>query len=306
MNENYKQFIELGHRIANERGVNWNIRLQDDGTAVLEDAWNITEMVGDSPPPVHWVRDFGSDIKALQALNERRKQLNRPPRSREPLSSAWQDLLKTVVVEQLFLRKNTTGHVVSNIARPLRVLATVVEDREPWELRVDDIAHAYELAKELQASGKLADLLLGFVKVQIDANHIADIGPLSPALSLKRHSVRDKRARYTKSKDELRSDLEERKHAEKLPEKRAFWELMRIVFTEQPRSFLDLLRFAQIKIMLLCGLRGGEACLIPADWKRVHNYYDTSGRAAGELGGYSSALMLRHFAEKQQMPAESR
>lgn len=302
MNEHYSAFIDFGRRIASERGVNWNIRLQADGTTVPEDAWNITEFVGDSPPPVHWVRDFGLDTKALQALNERRKQNNRPALAKSPLSPGWLDLLKAVIVEQLFFKKNSTGHIIGNVSRPLRVLATAVEGREPWELRVDDIAQAFELAKEIQASGKLADLVLGLVKTLIDANHIADIGPISPALSLKRLGVREKRARYTKSMDELRSDLEERKHAEKLPERRAFWELVRIVFTEQPRSVLDLLRFSQAKVMLLCGLRVGEACLLPADWKRIREYYDPSGRPAGELGGHSTALMLRHFAEKQQSP----
>ncbi|QWT45734.1 hypothetical protein [Azospira inquinata] len=300
MNEHFSAFIDLGRRIANENRVNWNVRLQSDGTALPEDAWNITEFVGDSPPPVHWVRDFGLDTKALQALNERRKQQNCPALPKTPLSPGWLDLLKAVTVEQLFFRKNSTGHVICNVARPLRVLATAVEGREPWELRVDDVAQAFELAKEIQASGKLADMVLGLVKTLIDANHIADIGPISPALSLKRHGVREKRARHTKSMDELRSDLEERKHAEKLPERRAFWELVRIVFTEQPKSVLDLLRFAQAKVIMLCGLRVGEACLLPADWKRVREYFDPSGRAAGELGGHSTALMLRHFAEKQQ------
>ncbi|NLR73692.1 hypothetical protein [Leeia aquatica] len=302
MNEHFYAFIDFGRRIASERGVNWDVRLLTDGTAVPEEAWNITQFVGDSPPPVHWVRDFGLDAKALLVLNERRKQQDLPALPKTSLSPGWLDLLKAVIVEQLFYRKNSTGHVIGNVVRPLRVLATVVDGREPWELRVDDVVGAFELAKGLQASGKLADLILGLVKTLIDANHIADIGPIAPALSMKRHGVRGKRARYTKSMDELRSDLEERKRAEKLPDRRAFWELVRIVFTEQPRSILDLLRFTQTKIMLLCGLRAGEACLLPADWKRVREYYDTSGRAAGELGGYSTAMMLRYFAEKQQTP----
>ncbi len=303
MNEHFSAFIDLGRRIASERGVNWNVRLQSDGTAVPKDAWNITEFVGDSPPPVHWIRDFGFDTKALLVLNERRKQQNRPALPKTVLSPGWLNLLKAVIIEQLFFRKNSTGHVIGNVARPLRVLATASEGREPWELRSDDVILAFELALEIQASGKLADLVLGLVKTLIDANHIADIGPISPALSFKRHGVRKKRARHTKSIDELRSDLEERKQAEKLPERRAFWELVRIVFTEQPRGILDMLRFAQAKVILLCGLRAGEASLLPEDWKRVREYYDPSGRAAGELGGYSKALMLRHFAEKQQGPS---
>ena len=65
-------------------------------------------------------------------------------------------------------------------------------------------------------------------------------------------------SKFTKSVDDLRTSLEERKHAEKLPERRAFWELVRIVFTERPKSFLDLLRFAQAKTLILSGLRDGE------------------------------------------------
>lgn len=303
MNEHYNAFVDLGRRIAHEHGVNWNVRLQADGTAVSEDAWNLTKLVADSPPPVHWVRDFGLDSKALEVLNQKRSQQHLPSLPKIPLSIGWLDLLKALVVDQLFIRKNSTGHVIGNVVRPLRVLATGVHSREPWELRLDDVTQAIAIAKEIQASGKLADLVLGLVKTMIDANHIADIGPIYPALSINRLALRGKRAAYTKSKEELRSDLEERKHAEKLPERRAFWELVRIVFTEQPRSVLDLLRFAQTKVMLLSALRVGETSLLPADWKRTREYYDPSGRAAGELGGYSSALMLRHFAEKQQAPS---
>ena len=77
---------------------------------------------------------------------------------------------------------------------------------------------------------------------------------------------------------------------------------MRIVFTERPKTFVDALRFAAIKVMVVGGLRIGEAVMLPADWKRSRDYYDPSGKPAGELGGYSNALMLRYFAEKQQSP----
>lgn len=301
MNEHYKAFIALGRKLAVERNAKWAIRLASDGISVKEDAWNLTAMVGDSPPPTHWIRDFGGDEKVLEAINKKRQEENLPPLNKSPLSPAWQDFIKAAALEQLFFRRNTTGHVISQIIRPLRVLATCTSN-EPWELRGEDISFAYEMAKEAQGSGKLADVLLGVVKVVIDANHVADVGPLYPALSLPRQGIRTKRAKFTKSADELRANLEERKKAERLPEKRAFWELVRIVFTEQPRSFLDMLRFAQAKVILLCGIRVGEASLLPADWKRVRHYHDPSGRPAGELGGYSEALMLRHFAEKQQSP----
>lgn len=163
---------------------------------------------------------------------------------------------------------------MQNIARPLRVIATCI-GKEPWELLAEDISFSIEVANKIQACGKLGDLLLSVVKVVFDANHIADVGQLYPAGGhVPQTGIRGrKRAKFTKSIDELRESLEERKRAERLPKKRAFWELTRIVFTERPKSFLDLLRFAQVKVMLLCGLRIDEACLLPVDWRRTRDYY---------------------------------
>lgn len=117
---------------------------------------------------------------------------------------------------------------------------------------------------------------------------------------------RDKRvhvrtSKFSKSQDQIRANLEDRKNAEKLPERRAFWELVRIVFTETPKSFLDMLRFAQAKTLILTGLRDGECTLLPADWKRYREYFDYAGQPASGVGGVSRSLMLRHFAEKQRV-----
>jgi hypothetical protein len=65
--------------------------------------------------------------------------------------------------------------------------------------------------------------------------------------------------------------------AERLPERRAFWELIRIVMTQTPRTFVDELRFAALKTMIVTGFRIGEAALLPVDWKRERNYYDPKG-----------------------------
>jgi hypothetical protein len=261
MNEHYKKFIDFGRLVAAERGANWNISFNPDGSVIQGHAWNLTKLVNGSPPPTHWVNDLGKDVKTLEVLNSIRVKEKLPPLMKEVLSSAWLDFIQSAIMEQLFLRRNSTGHVISNIIRPLKVIATCTM-REPWDLRAEDIFFAYEIAKKAQASGKLADIVLGVVKVIIDAHHIADIGQIYPTLTLPRATTKSKRAKFTKSIDELRANLEERKGVERLPERRAFWELVRIVFTEQPKSFLDMLRFAQIKIMLLCGLRAGEACLL--------------------------------------------
>jgi hypothetical protein len=184
-------------------------------------------------------------------------------------------------------------------------LATCADGREPWALTADDVVFAIETAKRVQESAQLADCVFAVINDILDPNHLTDRGPLAPALTRERRS-RGRRARFAKSAGELRSDLEARKRDEKLPDRRAFWELVRIVFTETPKSFLDLLRFAQAKVLLLTGLRVGEVARLPADWKRFRHFYDAKGRPAGELGGYSRSLMLRHFAEKRRnMNAET-
>lgn len=47
--------------------------------------------------------------------------------------------------------------------------------------------------------------------------------------------------------------------------------------------------------MIITGFRVGEVALLPVDWKRERIDVDSKGRLAGESGGISTSLMLRHF-----------
>lgn len=299
MNSHFSAYIALGKKLAQDKGLEWDILLAEDGTAKNGAGWNLTLCVGDVPPPTHYLRDLGPDSKALQQLNEDRIHRNLSILEPKPLSVAWQDLIKAAVAEQLLFRRHTTGYVTQSILRPLRVIATCVQ-KEPWQLNLDDLRFANDIARKAQASGKLADLIIGIVKLVLDPHHICDVGQLYPLLGIKRIPVRTAKAKHTMSKDELRAKLDERKRAERLPERRAFWELVRISMTDKPRTFMDELRFAAIRTIIISGLRVGEATLLPFDWKRERTYVDAKGRPAGQAGGISRSLMLRHFAEKQQ------
>jgi hypothetical protein len=299
MSPHYKSFIELGKSLALSKGLIWDFAIDGVGYAVDDAGWNLTACVGDVPPPAYYLRDLGTDSKTLSVINAERTAINLAPLQPRALSSAWQDFIKAAVIEQLLVKRNSTGYVYQSIARPLRVMGTCV-DSEPWELTLDDLQHAIRTAKAVQASGKLGDLLAGLVKVILDTNHLCDAGQMYGLLGVQRVQVTSVRSRQTMSEDELRSKLEERKRVERLPSRRAFWELVRIVMTEHPKSFMDELRFAAIRTMIITGLRAGEAALLPFDWKRERTYVDANGHAAGKVGGFSSALMLRHFAEKQQ------
>ncbi len=299
MNPHYTAFVELGKSLANGKGLTWEFPINSEGDAIDGIGWNLTACVGDVPPPAFYLRDLGSDPKALSFTNVERAAEGLPPLCRQALSPAWQDLIKAAVAEQLLAKRNSTGHVFNNIARPLRVLASCIE-KEPWDLTLDDLRQAIRIAAAIQASGKLGDVLVGVIKVVLDAYHICNAGQMYGMLNVRRIPVRSVRSRQTMSEDELRAKLEERKRAERLPSRQAFWELVRIVMTERPRTFMDELRFAAVRTMIITGLRIGEATLLPADWKRVRTYVDAKGQSAGNAGGFSSALMLRHFAEKQQ------
>jgi hypothetical protein len=74
--------------------------------------------------------------------------------------------------------------------------------------------------------------------------------------------------------------------------------------TESPRTYVDELRFAGIRLMLLTGFRIGEAASLPFDWKREKTYADHRGRSPKIFGGVDRSLMIRHFAEKQNVDAE--
>ena len=300
MNPHFSTFIQLGKDLAATRSVAWEIALDPSGTAVSGCEWDLTALAGDVPLR-RQLRHFSSEKLALDALNAIRSANGFHLLPPHVLSASWQELVKAAVMEQLFARRNTVSHVANNIVRPLRVIATCFPEKEPWTITADDIALSIRVAKDIQPSGKLGDLIAGLTKVLFDARHLSDTGPLYPALAGARLQPRiARRSKFLNSHAEIRHNLEDRKRVERLPERRAFWELIRIVMTEQPMTFMDELRFAAIRIMILTGFRIGEATLLPAEWRTDRHYYDAKQRPAGEVGGYSQSLLIRHFAEKQQ------
>jgi hypothetical protein len=299
MNPHYSAFVELGKSLAAERSLQWEIPLNTDGAAADGVGWNLTTAANAISPPNHYLRDFSPDSKASVFLIDELPDSDDGNHNRSVLSPAWQDLMKAAVAEQLFFRRNSVLHVVGQVLRPLRVLATCSMS-EPWQLNADDIRSAIRVSAAIQPSGKLRDLIIGIVKTVFDAHHLTDAGPLYESLSDRQQYVNARaRAKYTLPKEALREGLRDRKREERLPERRAFWELIRIVMTQDPRTFVDEIRFAAIRTMIVTGFRIGEAALLPLDWKRERNYFDAKGKPAGLSGGISTSVMIRHFAEKQ-------
>ncbi|MGO4159011.1 hypothetical protein [Cupriavidus sp. YAF13] len=296
MSTGYLAYVALGQTLAAQRGLVWTLPLESDGRVCKGHGWNLSALAGEVMAPAYYLNHLGREAKALKALAAQSTAL-----VPGPLSAAWQDLIKAATLEQLLVKRNTTGHIAGQIVRPLRVLATCLPDTEPWQLTTLDCHRAIHLASSLQACGKLGQVVEGVLRNLFDVQRLADVGPLYQSVPRPQATAtRRRRAAFLKSEDELRESLEQRKRAERLPQRRAFWELVRIVMTEPPRSFVDTLRFLCLRAMIVTGLRIGEAVQLPADWQRTRAYYDQHGQSAGALGGYADALLLRHFAEKQQ------
>ena len=224
MNPHYSAFIDLGKALAVERALQWEIPLNTDGTAADGVGWNLTAAAKAMSPPNHYLRDFTPDSKASAFLKDESPDSADGNLRRSVLSPSWQDLMKAAAAEQLFFRRNSVLHVVGQVLRPLRVLATCTVS-EPWQLNADDIRAAIRVSAAIQPSGKLRDVIIGIVKTVFDAHHVTDSGPLYASLGDRQHYVNaHARAKYTRSKEALRDGLQDRKRAERLPERRAFWE----------------------------------------------------------------------------------
>jgi len=297
MNERFPAYIAEAKRLANERGILWSFPISDDGSISKEKAWDLTALCGSTPPPTHRLADLGYDRKTLPVLNGFLEKRGRQQVTQIALSNGWQDLVKATALHQVLVRRNSPGHVYLQIIRPLRVLGTCVHalsGNEPWEMTTDDIVFAHKVSKAVQASGKLGELVAGVVNYIMDARHLCDNGPFF-------HLIQPQRTEKAKRGPQvIRTSLKDRKASEKLPDMKALWELVRIVFTEKPQTFADAIRFAQIRVLIITGLRVGEVCSIPADWKRTKEYVSLPTHPSEDTGFVSTSVLLRHFAEKQR------
>lgn len=296
VNANYAAFIDNSRNLATNAGLSWTIKLDAAGVACEGDAWDLRKMANDGRPRQYVLRSFNRFIDA-QEIMVSRSLMEEGSKTTGPVSQSWQDLIKAHAIEHVLVRKKSLSHV-NLAAAAWRFLATV-SNKEPWQITADDVRLACEISDECQntKNGRTV-ILMGLIRSFVDPLHLFDACPLA-ALVDRRTKGNVARAKFAQAEDKLAKSLADRKAEEKLPERRAFWELVRIVFTEKPLTLNEAIRFAMVKLLLITGLRVSEVALLPFDWKRTRTYLDDSGRPAGQSGGISEALMIRHFAEKQ-------
>lgn len=294
----FDAYVDQGKKLAESAGLNWTMMISDDGYASEGTAWDLRALVNDGNPLPARLRNF-STVAKVQGRSE--KVVDSTLKSCRPqaISESWQDLIKAFTLNHILVLGLSLSYL-AGACNALRLLATV-KQKPLWQLTDEDFRECMTIAREIQPSGQTAVIIGAFVKTTVDAYHLSPHCPLFSKINSARptspQNIRG--AKFKSTEGAIRDSLTSRKNAEKLPEQRAFWELIRIIFTESPRTFIDAIRFAQCKLLVLTGLRVGEISMVPLDWKRVLEYRDVKGVSAEKYGGFGSATLLRHFAEKQ-------
>lgn len=294
-NPNFLRFIEQAKATAASAGIAWSMRLSAEGVSCDDDVWDLRAMAADGRPGKLKLRTFSHVEDAHASLVSRglRSLADPPPKV---VSPAWQDIIKAHTVEHVLIRKKGLQYIGQS-TNAWRFLATV-SNKEPWQVTAEDVQLACEISDECQPSGGRSIILMALISSIVDLHHLFDACPLT-ALVQRQKKVRAGRAKFAQAEMQQAKTLSERKAEEKLPERRAFWEIIRIVYTETPKTLTDALRFAMVKLLLITGMRISEVALLPLDWRRTRTYLGQNGQPAGDFGGVSESLSIRHFAEKQ-------
>lgn len=307
MNPYFSEYIDTAKTLAGRRGLDWTLVFDEKGTVSKASRWNLTELVGMLPPPTVWLGQVGAEEASFAKLNEIRRKMEQRPLVAGPMPQAWRDLYQAVLIHLLLVQRTKPSSAMQ-IAVGIRRLAQAAENTHPSGVTPEQVQQAYNAVLQSAQSGKLALNFATTIRNIIEAQKLADTPALArfcvPYPSAESQGAQT-RVEAVKARQNahggntMRRSLAERKSSSKLPDERAFWELVRIVFTETPRSFSDAIRFAAYKVQVIMGFRIGETALLPLDWKRWREYQDADGTPAGKRGGFSRSLMIRHFAEKQ-------
>lgn len=309
MNDIYQSFITTAKELASHHDLYWDPPHGASGKVEKAHRWNLTLLCGLAPPPTIWLSDFGYDANSVKVLNDMRVEQASEHIAVVAMSRDWRELYQAVILNELLVKRNKPQHTINAVGRYVRILAVCAGDTPPWALTPELVQLAYNAALQIGTSGKIAGNLAMVVRNVIDALRLTDHTPLArfctpypgqPAEAAEQ-KVRELRQRANShwQTSRKRTELAQRKEASKLPEESAFWELVRIVFTEEAKTFSDIIRFSQVRLAIATGFRIGENTMLPVDWERWRDYVDVEDRPAGESGGISKSLMIRHFAEKQ-------
>ncbi|KZB53813.1 hypothetical protein [Thalassospira xiamenensis] len=302
----YDSLVAEGRYFAQDNQLSWHVPINDDGDVPKQFRWNLSRVISAPTPPVFWLSTARVPSSAERALKTIYSSRQYTIPSKLWLTDEWWDLYKAIALHTLLVRKNKLPHVSVNILKIIRILGVCCFPHTPWEVSSEDTRKAYNVSLLIGASGKTALNMEMVIRLFLDGMHLTDARPLSqycqPFQEYRAQQgkvdARRKSERTFRHTDLVRKNLSDRKSADRLPDKQAFWELVDIIFTEQPRTFSDFIRFRVIQLCILTGLRIGEIVSLPADCLRKRTYSTKDGEPAEAEHGITTSLTLRYFSEK--------
>lgn len=276
----YKRFIAEMRAAVEMRGLIWGIPLDLDGKPVAGMDWDLRRLNGSHDRHAPGTVSFAVDDDVRQRAFQAGWPAARLPAGRV-LSAAAQDFVKAAIAHRCLSGRTTDStQVIAKAAR--RLLSSTV--LPPWKLRRED----FQAVLSLKGWSDKAQRDFVVVARLVDIHLLSSACPVEPAISLANPSP-------------LPESLAERAAGDKLPEKKALFELTRIVFQEKPATFNDAVLFAALRLVILTGLRITEVLTLPADCLTWDEHLDVvTGESAAAVGGVGKSLRLRYYAEKQR------
>src|SRR3546814_5417149 len=120
------------------------------------------------------------------------------------------------------------------------------KQKTAYEMRISDwssdVCSSDLITAKVDKNGKLRSLIEAQI-VMFDNNNLAIGCPL--------HGRQTRQKRTGRNVGQIRRSLDERRRGDRLPEAKGFWEMLRILLEEQPRSTYDAVRFAAVEIAIL-------------------------------------------------------
>lgn len=274
----YLQFIDDMRMQAARRGLAWATETDAEGKPLSRSNWDLRVLTGSHARGATRLGGFGVSKEAREAaLAAGASPADVPPEG--VLGSATQDFIKAAVVERCLAGHGE--HSVRDMAAVMRKFFSITH-KSPWELSTEDF-----------------DRVGGLLHTSNVPHVLATLARLLNGRLLSRNLPI--RVDYRpKAIPEFGARLSERRKAEKLPDRDALFELVRIVFQAEAKSHLDFVRFIALRLMVLTGLRINEVLMLPKDCLKWEEHVDiVTGRSASDVGGVGRSLAVRYFAEKQ-------
>lgn len=285
---NFNKYISEYKSLAIKYNLDWDLIVNSDGS--IENPWDLTALSNSMNRQCIRLNNFA--IHRFYKTYCKSKNID--PKIYK-LTNNWQDLIKAFCIEKLIIDKIKASSIQTSILQPLQTLGSFLHYKDPDKITSSDVSLICKEIREITGNNILSNWILAICKNLIDKYFLSVHSPITVLAKSLLSTHQDKRP------EEILQNLKSRASSSKLPNKDAFWELIRIIFTIEPKSYIDQIKFAQIQLLVMTGLRIGEIVKLPKDcivgpFKVLKDDVFKSNK---QFGAIKEFYKLKYFAEKQ-------